>query len=190
MGVLDDLLGKDPEQRSVDFIADRTIRERLSEAQSDLDDAKRALSRVRQGDTDGKAAAERVVDDCRQVVDDLLEQARPHRIRFTFDALDAQAYDGIKGQKEHRPTEHQRTVARKANLPEPEWNTDTFPPAVISAACVGVTTPNGNQPGLSVEEARQLWASRAWNQAERGELFNAALGATVTRTRVDLPKDG
>ena len=45
-------------------------------------------------------------------------------------------------------------------------NPDTFPPALMQAACV--------DPGLSVEEAHYIWTDDAWSEGEVGALFAAA----------------
>ncbi|HSH61270.1 MAG TPA: hypothetical protein VK988_16840 [Acidimicrobiales bacterium] len=37
-------------------------------------------------------------------------------------------------QADNRPTEKQKTEARKQNQDPPEWNIDSFPPALVAAA--------------------------------------------------------
>lgn len=188
MSILDDLLGKEPEQRTVEFCMDRELTRRLSEAQLDLEKAKRAEGGVRSNDRDKTSAARAAVEDLEVRVSDLVAEVQGRLIRFTFAALDPQEFDRLKG--EHRPTEKQRTDARKNDTQIPDFNLDTFPPVFVAAACVKVQTPSGSQDGLSVDAAEAMWVSRSYNDAERAELFNTALNATVTRTRIDLPKGG
>lgn len=187
MGVIDDILAKEPEQRTVEFCTDRALREQLSEAQGDLERARRRADQARSSDKDRAHDLQAEVDVIEERIDGLLADVRERGlIRFTFAALDDTEFDALKGQ--HRPTEQQRTTARKAKQPEPEWNTETFPAALVAAACVKVESPSGSVDGLSTEDAERIWKSRAYNEAERAELFNTALGATLTRTRIDLPK--
>lgn len=181
MSIIDDLLGKEPEQRTVEFCLDRDLRTRLAETQYELEQAKRRAASRTATDADRDTVA-----DLEYQVEQLIPDVRARLVRFVFNAIPTDAYDALKGQ--HRPTEAQKTEARKAGLPVPDVNTRTFPPALIAAACTRVETPSATAPGLTVEEAEQLWASDAYNQAERNELFNTALEATVRRIQVDLPK--
>ena len=185
MGVIEDIHAKEPEQRFVEFCMDREIREALSAAQVDLERARRRADQLR-GDKDQGDDLRREIDHLDEQVRELGEQAKGRMIRFTFAALEPERFDDLKG--EHRPTEPQKTKARKEKGPEPEWNTDTFPPALVAAACVKVESPSGEIDGLSVEDAEAMWKSRSYNDAERAELFNTALGAQLTRTRIELPK--
>lgn len=188
MGVIDDILAKEPEQRTVEFCTDRHIREALSEAQADLGRARIRADQLRPGDGDRATSVHAEISDLEATVESLTEQARANLIRFTFAALDPEVFDEIKGK--HRPTETQLTAARKEKTSAPQWNVDTFPPVLVAAACVKLEGPSGTADGLSIEGAQAIWKSRSYNEAERAELFNTALGATLTRTRVDLPKGG
>src|SRR5690348_9284603 len=134
MGIIDDILGKQPEQRSVEFCADRTIREGLSEAQWELEQAKDRADRFRGGDKTRGDELGQAVAAAEAKVEELLEQARPHLIRFTFGALAPEELDKLKAQ--HRPTESQLTEARKAKTAQPEWNIKTFPPVLVAASCI------------------------------------------------------
>lgn len=188
MGVIDDILAKEPEQRSVEFCIDRHLREALSEAQHELEKARARADQLRGGDRDRADEVRRTIVDCEEKVAELIESTKDKLIRFTFAALDPEVFDEIKGK--HRPSEKQLTVARKEKTTPPEWNLDTFPPVLVAASCIRIDSPSGTVDGLSVEDAEKIWKSRAYNTAERNELFNTALGATLTRTRIDLPKGG
>jgi hypothetical protein len=186
--VLDDIHGKEPEQRQVSFCLDRELREQLATAQFELSQAQRRRDLVSPGNRGRVEDAQRDVDELQDRVDELAEQAKGRIITFVFAALEPNDFDDLKG--EHRPTSVQLSEARKAKEPQPEWNPDTFPPALVAAACVNVTSPSGSQDGLSVEDAQKMWRSRSYNEAERGELFGTALSAQLTRIKVDLPKGG
>lgn len=187
MGVIDDILAKDPEVRTVEFCTDRSLREKLATAQFDLDQAKRRRDRLHRTDKDRAGEVDREITDLEDTVEQLSDEVRDHGlIRFTFQALPPGEYDALKAQ--HRPTEPQKSKARKANEPAPDFNTDTFPPVLIAAACTLIESPSGTVEGLSVEDAERIWNASTYNDAERNELFNAAFGAQLTRTRADLPK--
>lgn len=182
--VMADLLAKEPETREVEFCMDRLLAQRLGEARYERDRTKREATRKH---PDDQAAAEAIAqaEDAEKAYEELLEQVREKLVKFVFVAVEPVVYDKLKAA--NRPTEQQRTDARKENREPPEWNPDTFYPALLAEACLSVTTPSGTKDGLSVEEAKQLWTAKNWNSAERAELGNAAVAAYLTRTRLDLP---
>lgn len=182
MGVIDDILAKEPEHRTVEFCTDQQLREALAEAQFELEKARQRADQSRSPD------ARREVNDLETKVEELLKEAKTKLIRLTFGALDPEHFDELKGQ--HRPTEKQLTAARKEKAAPPEWNSDTFAPVLVAAACIKVESPSGTADGLSLDDTKAMWASKAYNTAERNEMFNAALAATLTRTRIDVPKGG
>lgn len=180
MSVLDDLLeAKEPELRRCEFCLVHDLREQWTKAKTKAGAARTAADA--RGSRDANVVAE--LEAAEQELDDLREQIGQHLVVFQFRSIDRVEFDRIK--KENRPTEQQRTEARKAGTNPPEWNTDTFAPALVAAACVTVTGPSGTQPGLSTEDAVKLWASDRWNEAERAELFHTALAAYVSRTDME-----
>ncbi len=181
---MDDLRAKQPETRTVEFCMDHDLAERLVDARIERDRLKREAGR-RHVDERAAHEAEARAEEAEQEYLELAEQAKPKLIRFVFAAVDPETYDRLKA--EHRPTERQRTEARKQNQDLPEWNVETFPPALVAASCIKVTGPSGEQDGLSIEEAQAIWKADNWNSAERAELGNAAMAAYLTRTRLDLP---
>ena len=188
MSAIDDLFSKEPEQRYVEFCLDRDLRDALSEAQQNLTVARAEATSIRPTDKERFEDANRRIADLEEIVADLVEQARPKLIRIDFGALDPQEFDDLKG--EHRPTSQQLSKARQEKAPQPEWNNDTFEPALVAAACIKVTGPSGTADGMSLETAEQMWTSRSYNEAERSWIFNTALSATMMRTRIDIPKGG
>ncbi|MDX3165819.1 hypothetical protein PV516_18715 [Streptomyces scabiei] len=80
---------------------------------------------------------------------------------LTFRALPGNAFGDLV--KEHPPTEEQAESGS-------DWNEDTFPAALISAASVD---------GMSEEDATDLLTS--WGMSDRVELFQAALAAQNTK---------
>jgi hypothetical protein len=184
MGVIDDLFAKDPEVREAQFCMDRRLANKLYEAGLERDRTKREARR-RYEDESAAAEAQAQAEDAQAAYDALVEQVQGKLITFRFRPVEPHDYDQLKAK--HRPTESQRTEARKQNQDPPEWNLETFPPAFVALACYEVETPSGTKDGLSVEDAEKIWKSPVWNSAERAELHNTALGAYLTRTRLDLP---
>jgi hypothetical protein len=182
LSIADDLFeGKPPEIRTVQFPTDRDLAERYNAALARHETASVMARTYPDGDRERTELAE-----AEEERDRLAAEMRGKLITFTFRSVDPETFDRLKA--EHRPTESQKTAARKTGRDIPEWDPDTFGPALVAAACVKVEGPSGVQDGLSTEDAQRLWASERWNAAERGELQNAALGAYLTRIRVDLPK--
>jgi len=188
MAVIDDLLAKEPEQREVVFCLDRQLREALSTAQVRLQQAQRRLDVLAPSNRDRIRDARAEIDQLEATVAELLPKVKAKLVRFTFAAIDPDKYDDLKAK--HPPTDDQLSAARKAKRLEPEFNEDTFAPVLVAAMCVRVETPSGTADHLSLEDAQRLWESPAYNDAERSELFNSALGAQISRTVIDLPKDG
>lgn len=181
MSVMDDLLAKKPETRKVEVPLDPDLAERYMEAKTRYDQAKRS-SDANPKDGDKAAEVERLREEC----DALREELEPSMARFVLRSVSPVEFEALKGK--NRPTEKQRTEYRKAGVEAPEWNPDTFQPALVAAACTEITTPNGTQEGLSQEDARRIWESESWNVGVRNELFGAALSAYFSFTKVDLGK--
>ncbi|MFF2571223.1 hypothetical protein [Streptomyces sp. NPDC058084] len=80
---------------------------------------------------------------------------------LTFRALPGDTFTDLV--KEHPPTEEQSESGS-------DWNEDTFPAALISAASLD---------GMTEEDAAELLAT--WGMADRVELFQAALAAQNTK---------
>lgn len=183
MSVLDDLLSKRPEERTVKICLDFELAQQLEAAMAERERTRR-LADLQPDDAEAAERADLAAQEARRISANVDEQL----VEFTFSSIDPGEFDDLKAS--HRPTEKQRTDARKNGQPPPEWNIDTFPPALIAACCTRVKGPSGTQEGLAFDEAKQLWAAPNWNVAERAELFNASLAAHMTRTRlVEGPKD-
>jgi hypothetical protein len=99
---------------------------------------------------------------------------------FTFCSIGSRAFDELK--RAHPPTEPQREALREELVAvgaDPgsvrlEWNSATFPPALVAAA--------SHDPKLNEQDAHYIFnASKTWNEAEHLSLFIAALDAQRTR---------
>jgi hypothetical protein len=106
-------------------------------------------------------------------IDQLIEEARDTEVVFVFKSIGAQPYDDLLAEPENQPTEAQRKDGA-------DFNPETFPAALIAAACV--------DPEISLEDAREMFVDPAWNPAELQRLF---FGALEVNTEVaDIPLSG
>lgn len=184
MSVIHDLLeAKDPEWRRAVFCLRHDLREEWAAAKTKRNAAELRVNNPRTRDRDSGSTAAADLADAEAALDELRERIGPHLAVFQFRGIDRLEFERIR--KEHRPTPPQVTEARKLGVSPPEWNTDTFAPAFISASCVKITSPSGEQDGIAEEDAQALWNSDRWNDAERLELFHTALNAYTTRTDMD-----
>lgn len=179
MSVMMDVLeGKEPEQRTAEFCTKSELRDQWSELKAR---AHRASIQANARPKDQAAQAEHA--EAEQLLTEMRERIAGALLRFVMHPVDRETFDRLKA--ENRPTEAQRTEARKNGEDPPEWNVNTFAPALVAASCVKLTGPSGEQEGLSIEDAMAIWNSPRWNQAERAELFNTALAAYLSRTPMD-----
>lgn len=92
-------------------------------------------------------------------------------VAFTFQELGRARYERLL--REHPP----RPIDIEADA---DWNTDTFPAALIAAACV--------DPAMTGEEAQRLWDELPFGEARA--LFVAAIGVQAKVGAVPLPSPG
>lgn len=133
------------------------------EAETNLAGAERDLRRAKvSGDEAEIAAAEEALEQAKAAVracyDTLLFRALPSH---EFEALISA----------HEPTKEQQKDGA-------QWNTDTFPPALLAACAV------------DSDMSEQEWAEELspWSVADRNAVFSAALSANVTARSLTLPK--
>lgn len=197
MSVIDDLLAKEPETRTVEVPLDPEMAQRWDRAKQAVNDAERAYASARQqvvraGTTagmvllqDDMTARQGDVEEAKRRLAEVEECLRSNMVRFVLSSVTPDVFTELK--ERCAPTPEQRKQARSASE-KVEWNPDTFQPALVAAACKRIESPRGTQDGLSEEEATRMWASPEWNVGLRNELFSAALQAYYFFTKIDLPK--
>jgi hypothetical protein len=163
---IEDILGaKRAVTEHVDICVDSTLVDARDEASKAVGRAELAARR-----RDAAPEAEHALDDARAALDSAQAAVDAATARFTFKALGNMAVEAL--QRQHRPTPAQEVDAmaqfRAQGLPPAKlnYNTDTFPPALIAASCVS--------PAMTVEQATEMWESDVWSQGELGRLFQAA----------------
>lgn len=106
-------------------------------------------------------------------IDDLVTKSQDTITVFIFKSVGREAYDDMI--LEHPPTEKQKDDGA-------DFNTDTFPPALVAASCV--------EPEITLKEANTIFASDQWNGAELRELFFGALGVNTETGDIPLSRSG
>lgn len=166
---------KQPATKTVEVVLDPGLAEEVREAERRRDDAERRLT-VRPDDDQIQselwtATADLEALRARGVNEDAVVAVR-------FRSIGRHAWDDLI--RTHAPTEEQVAEAKAAGMAELNFNSETFPPAVVAASL--------DEPKLSADEVAALWESPEWNQAELGILFAAALEVNNSRHTLDLGK--
>lgn len=101
---------------------------------------------------------------------------------FHLQALGAKANEKLTAK--HPPTDDQRREAIEAQKRmgvekprPPAWNTDTYLPALIAAACTSIETPTDTIPGddVTVDLLDEMMADESWSPGDMEVLGAAAL---------------
>lgn len=119
---------------------------------------------------EAKLAATGLVSDAPRLqaeLDQVQEQIRASELEFTFIALP-------------RPVYNEVLDAHPSNDPALAWNPDTFPPALVTAACIRLSGVY-EADGITAEETAGLYARL--NPAQTDELFRKAF-----ELQVEVPK--
>lgn len=172
----DHLKKKRPATKTVEVVLDPTLAVELRDAERARDLAQVRLD-ARPGDHDLQSAvwaAGEAVDVLRARAD---EEDAVVAVRFR--SIGRLAWDELI--RDHPPTDEQVAEAKSAGLGDLNFNSDTFPPAVVAASL--------DDPKMTAEEVAELWDSPDWNQAELELLFIAALEVNNSRHTLDLGKD-
>lgn len=97
----------------------------------------------------------------------LKEQAQATEVEFVFAGIGRRAYTDLR--LKHPPTDEQKSEAEEQGLTA-EFNSDTFPPALLAASCVEPT-------GTSLD----WWARKydEWTVGQVSRIWSACLAAQV-----------
>lgn len=167
---------KQPATKTVEVVLDPELAEQVREAERRRDDADRRLALRRDDETAQhdawEAASALDALRARAVEEDAVVSVR-------FRSIGRHAWDDLI--RQHPPTDAQVAEAKAAGMGELNFNSDSFPPAVVAASL--------DEPRMTVDEVAELWDSPDWNQAELGVLFAAALEVNNSRHTLDLGKD-
>ena len=166
----DILAAKKPNTRTVDIILDSDLAGEISMKRLEIEQTKQR-SKGRKSLAEGTQTLE-------QELDDLIDSAAEIAVTFTFTDIGRKNFDDLV--HAHQPTEEQRKQIADLGGGILEYNTETFPPALISAAA--------SDPEITVEEAQEIFDE--WGQGDAETLFSVALIVCKERTSVPLSKNG
>lgn len=158
---------KKPIEHTVPIALESRFADALAEAEGALEKLERdhRLGRVSVEELHERAPVLQAAIDAAQ------EEYDENSVKFTAKALGRRKLDELV--KQHAPTEEQQAAfqelvknaplaAKNGELP---YNTETLPPALLAAALV--------EPAFTLDEARELWDSDDWSDAELATILNA-----------------
>jgi hypothetical protein len=143
-----------------------------------LDEARHAVVRARaQAASRGEESAEdEAVQEAEADVQALLAGQGDAIVTFRLEAIGRPRYRRLLDA--HQPTVAQRQEAKKAGLLQPQWNEETFPPALV-AACLA-------EPHLTEAQVKEIFESDKWTTGEIARLFTGAMQACASTRTVDI----
>lgn len=160
---------KRPNTRSVTLILDPEIPRQIRELERAYDRERRTDERENRP---AKAPA------IRKVIEELKDQAADSEITFTFRDIGRKRFDGMI--EEHPPTPAQIKAAKERNQSIPEFNPDTFAPALMAATAVS--------PSMTLQEATNIY--NEWGQGDNQALFLTAVAACTERASIPFTGTG
>lgn len=171
----DHLKKKRPATKTVDVVLDPALAVELRDAEHAHAEAERFLA-IHPTDTDLQAAAWAAAEEVEELQSRAVAEDAVVTIRFR--SIGRVAWDDLLDR--HPPTDEQIAEARRAGLGALNFNSDTYPPAVVAASL--------DDPKLSAVEVLAMWDSPDWNAAELQVLFAAALEVNQARHTLDVGK--
>jgi hypothetical protein len=171
----DHLKKKRPATKTVEVVLDPALAVELRAAEHARTEAERLLA-VQPADTDLQAAAWAAAEE----VDELRARAVDEDavVAVRFRSIGRVAWDDLIDR--HPPTDEQIAEAKRAGLGALNFNSDTYPPALVAASL--------DEPKLSAADVLAMWDSPDWNAAELQVLFSAALEVNQARHTIDVGK--
>ncbi len=167
---------------------DDDVAAEVDRAESVVQEATAAVQRAEFLDDPGMLDDARAKLDAAKVeAEAVRESAAEFSAVFTFEALSRRQFEALVDA--HPPTKAQRDDLRKKGIGVPRWNSDSFPPALLAASCVGLKVGEDAEDGLTIDEAKELWASDRWTSSELTQLFEVVL-LLCDSTRIVALKKG
>lgn len=152
----------------------------LQNAEQELDMAKEALKfdRANSRLKDDVKECQKNLEAAKATYDAVYAEADEYLVEFVFKAVPRDVFEQLLN--DSPPTKEQVKRAEEAGEDEPDWNPDTFMPALVAASMIS--------PEITEEEAFDMFSDPNWNLAELTTLFMAALSASNQRKVVNMGK--
>lgn len=171
---------KKPFTQRVSICCDVELAERFDEVRAERDEIRGNVERYGFLERPVPEDVARKLEDVEAEFDALEAEVVESNETFVFRGIRRDALDSLLD--EHRPTKDNIDVNVKKGLPAPEWNPDTFPPALCAATCI-------SHPDLTIDDWKVLWHdSEEWNSAELQQMFACAYNANSNMRVVDMGK--
>jgi hypothetical protein len=170
---------KKPFTQRVSLCCDTELAEQFDRVTAERDDMRDVINRFGFMGQEVPADQQRKLEDLEAEHDSLEAAVNDATEIFVFRGLRRDALDKLLDA--HRPTKAQTEKNKEKGLPAPDWNPDTFPPALLAACCVS--------HDLSDDDWKVLWHDAdEWNSAELQSMFAAAYNANSSMRVVDMGK--
>lgn len=169
---LDHLKKKEPLERTVDIVLNDRSVDAHREAELSLLQAQTALAGLAD-DAPNRREMEKAVKAAQAELDAAQADLDENTVTMRFRSIGRKAYDALLDA--HPPRDEDKKAADEQGVAAGtiNWNTETFPQALIAASCV--------EPQMTAEDIAEIYDS--WNTAELAPLFYTAL-AVNTNNRV------
>lgn len=155
-----------PNRKTVPILLESDIKDEIEKLVADIDQEERRTRRA-------KSLADTDLTEMRAKLLSLYEKAEEHTAYFTFQDIGRRRFVDLV--KEHPPSDETKKTFTDLGEDIPEFEPDTFAPALIHATAV--------DPPISLEEAEEICAT--WSEADIDSMF---LGAyIVCRERTSIP---
>lgn len=165
--------------KPVTFWLDNLAEEELAEAEREAREARNRADRLALTENSGAAAAEERALDYEHAAEKLAKEYENMRFEFLFVSIGSKAKSELINA--HPPTEEQVDKMREELKAAGEdargrlqWNSDTYPVALMAASCVGAGT---SEPLMTEADADEAWNGNIFNENQRALLVAAALAA-------------
>ena len=163
----DILAAKKPNTRTIDIILDSDLAGEIQLKTAELGQAKNKRTSLADN-----------INPLEQELDALYEKAADIAVTFTFQDIGRKAFDEMV--YAHQPTAEQKKHVADMGGGILEYNTDTFPPALMAASAI--------EPEMTTEEAEAILYT--WGSGDAEIQFTTALLVCKERTSIPLSRDG
>ena len=121
----------------------------------------------RERDLDERENRDPVAPRLAERIRELDDELAASEVAFTFRGIGRRAYQGLIAA--HPPTDEQQATARDGGLVL-SYNPDTFPPALLAAACI-------SPQGATLADMTDIWET--WSEGQASQLWTAVLTANM-----------
>lgn len=168
----DILAKKKRNRRSATVLLDPELKDEIDKLAADIGEAEKRARRT------GASLADNPVGAMKEGLATLYENAKAHSATFTFQ--DIGRHEFVELLKAHRPTEETIRYYEEEGQDRPEFEPDTFVPALLHLASY--------EPKITEAEADEIYTT--WSEGDIENMFMAAYMACRERTSIPFSEAG